>query len=96
MLDGAEIEAPWEWRIGVICEGFSIPPTAAMREVDETPMGLISDILYLRSYAARKRRYDAAWVSGTKQQKVEASVDPEFADIRQTERQILWEDLAGG
>lgn len=43
-----------------ICEEFHCLPSEALRELEEGPLGLALDIIWLRAYAEAKQRIDAA------------------------------------
>jgi len=54
------VQAPWEWLVSRVCEEFGCLPSAAIRELEEMPVGLVFDVMALRSYARTKDRVDAA------------------------------------
>lgn len=62
MLDDAsDVADPLAHRlllINRVCEEFTLPPSAALREIDDDEEGLILDLLHVRSYIRCKEAYD--------------------------------------
>ncbi len=53
-------EPPEEWIVSRICDEFGCLPSVAIREMEETPAGLLWTILDMRAYARAKADIDRA------------------------------------
>jgi hypothetical protein len=53
-------EPPFEWVISRICEEFNCLPSEALRELEESPFGLVMDIMEMRYYVQVKEQIDNA------------------------------------
>jgi hypothetical protein len=82
--------APEEWLISQVCESFGCLPSDAVREIEETPAGLIWRILEMREY--RRLLQESQQPSGDEDGPVEEFGDDERADtLQELMRQIAAE-----
>lgn len=55
---------PEQWIISRVCEEFGIPPSDAVRELEDGDATLVFDILELRAYVRAKQEIDNATSAG--------------------------------
>jgi len=75
--------APLEFVIGRICQEFHCLPSAAIRELDTLPYGLITEILQCLAYARAKAAYDARGQKTHEPPLTDLVIEHDFALVRE-------------